>query len=103
MMSPQIGITVCIQIMTDIFTAQVLHIGNNESATVLSGVTSAIWVNAALCLLMALAAALSLQKSAMSLTWGAEDSRELEPQRAAGYFIFSRVRMRFSLAGITGY
>lgn len=65
-MSQQIGITMGIPIMSAIFTAQLLSIGNNEAPAVLSGVTTAIWVNAGLCLLTALVVGLFLRKPAMS-------------------------------------
>lgn len=65
-MSQQIGITMGIPIMSAIFTAQILSIGNNEAPAVLSGVTTAIWVNAGLCLLTALVVGLFLRKPAMS-------------------------------------
>lgn len=61
-MSQQIGITMGIPIMSAIFTAQILSIGNNEAPAVLSGVTTAIWVNAGLCLLTALVVGLFLRK-----------------------------------------
>lgn len=65
-MSQQIGITMGIPIMSAIFTAQILSIGNNEAPAVLSGVTTAIWVNAGLCLVTALVVGLFLRKPAMS-------------------------------------
>jgi len=65
-MSQQIGITMGIPIMSAIFTAQILSIGNNQAPAVLSGVTTAIWVNAGLCLLTALVVGLFLRKPAMA-------------------------------------
>lgn len=65
-MSQQIGITMGIPIMSAIFTAQILSIGNNEAPAVLSGVTTAIWVNAGLCLLTALVVGLFLRKPALA-------------------------------------
>ena len=61
-MSQQIGITMGIPIMSAIFTAQILAIGNNAAPAVLSGVTTAIWVNADLCLATALAVGLFLRR-----------------------------------------
>lgn len=60
-MSQQIGITMGIPIMSAIFTAQLLALGSDSAAAVLSGVTSAIWVNAGLCLATALIVALFLR------------------------------------------
>ncbi|WP_281451453.1 MFS transporter [Paenarthrobacter nitroguajacolicus] len=51
-MSQQIGITLGIPVMSAVFTAQI--IGDHGAVPVLSGVTTAIWVNAGLCLLAAL-------------------------------------------------
>ncbi|PYH02380.1 MFS transporter [Arthrobacter stackebrandtii] len=65
-MSQQIGITMGIPIMSAIFTAQILAIGNNQADAVLSGVTTAIWVNAGLCLLTAVAVGLLLKKPVKS-------------------------------------
>ncbi|MET4541383.1 EmrB/QacA subfamily drug resistance transporter [Arthrobacter bambusae] len=65
-MSQQIGITMGIPIMSAIFTARILTIGNNEAPAVLSGVTTAIWVNAGLCLLTALVVGLFLRRPALS-------------------------------------
>lgn len=62
-MSQQIGITMGIPIMSAIFTAQ-LSVGARDAPAVLSGVRTAIWVNAGLCLLTALAVALFLRKPA---------------------------------------
>ena len=61
-MSQQIGITMGIPIMSAIFTAQILSIGNNAAPAVLSGVTTAIWVNAGLCLATTLAVGLFLRR-----------------------------------------
>lgn len=63
-MSQQIGITMGIPIMSAIFTAQLVSLGANDAPGVLSGVTVAIGVNAALCLLTALLVALLLRKPA---------------------------------------
>ncbi|MEV7660860.1 MFS transporter [Paenarthrobacter sp. NPDC089316] len=61
-MSQQIGITMGIPVMSAIFTARVLVLGNHEAPAVLSGVTTAIWVNAGLCLVTALLVAVFLPK-----------------------------------------
>ncbi|MBT2533243.1 MFS transporter [Arthrobacter sp. ISL-48] len=63
-MSQQIGITMGIPIMSAIFTAQLVSLGSNDAPAVLTGVTLAIWVNAALCLATALLVALFLKKPA---------------------------------------
>lgn len=63
-MSQQIGITVGIPVMSAVFTARVIGIGDDAAPAVLSGVTTAIWVNAGLCLITALAVALFLRKPA---------------------------------------
>lgn len=63
-MSQQIGITMGIPIMSAIFTAQILTSGNNAPPAVLSGVTTAIWVNAVLCLATAVVVALFLRRPA---------------------------------------
>jgi EmrB/QacA subfamily drug resistance transporter len=63
-MSQQVGITMGIPVMSAIFTAQLVSLGANDAPAVLSGVTVAIWVNAALCLATALAVALLLKKPA---------------------------------------
>jgi EmrB/QacA subfamily drug resistance transporter len=60
-MSQQIGITMGIPIMSAIFTAQLLAIESTDAPAVLTGVTLAIWVNAALCLATALTVALFLR------------------------------------------
>ncbi|MHC6231100.1 MFS transporter [Arthrobacter sp. NicSoilB11] len=60
-MSQQIGITMGIPIMSAIFTSQLLAIGSADAPAVLTGVTLAVWVNAALCLATALAVALFLR------------------------------------------
>jgi predicted MFS family arabinose efflux permease len=54
-MSQQIGITVGIPIMSAIATARVHALGGENPHTVLSGVTTAIVVNAALCVVAAIA------------------------------------------------
>ncbi|MFC8040806.1 MFS transporter [Paenarthrobacter sp. NPDC057355] len=61
-MSQQIGITMGIPVMSAIFTAKIVAIGNHSAAAVLGGVTTAIWVNAGLCLVTALLVALFLRK-----------------------------------------
>jgi EmrB/QacA subfamily drug resistance transporter len=53
-MSQQVGITMGIPIMSAIATARVNSLGGESASTVLSGVTTAIWVNTALCLVAAL-------------------------------------------------
>lgn len=63
-MSQQIGITMGIPVMSAIFTAQLVSLGATDAPAVLSGVTLAIWVNAALCLATALVVALFLKKPA---------------------------------------
>jgi len=65
-MSQQIGITMGIPIMSAIFTARILAMGNNAAPAVLNGVTMAIWVNAGLCLLTALVVGLFLRRPALS-------------------------------------
>ncbi|MDX6241216.1 MAG: hypothetical protein QOG10_6040, partial [Kribbellaceae bacterium] len=52
-MSQQVGITMGIPIMSAIVTARVHSLGSENPSTVLSGVTTAIWVNTALCLVAA--------------------------------------------------
>jgi EmrB/QacA subfamily drug resistance transporter len=64
-MSQQIGITMGIPIMSAIFTTQLVSLGSTDAPAVLSGVTLAIWVNAALCLATALVVALFLKKPAV--------------------------------------
>ncbi|HEX5116557.1 MAG TPA: MFS transporter [Pseudonocardiaceae bacterium] len=63
-MSQQIGITVGIPIMSAIATARVHALGGENAHTVLSGVSTAIVVNAALCVVSALALAAFLRPSA---------------------------------------
>lgn len=63
-MSQQIGITMGIPVMSAVFTAQLLAIGASDTPAVLGGVTVAVAVNAALCLVAALAVALFLNKEA---------------------------------------
>jgi len=46
-MSQQVGITMGIPIMSAIATARVTSLGGESPANVLSGVTTAIWVNTA--------------------------------------------------------
>ncbi len=60
-MSQQIGITLGIPVMSAVFTAQLLAVGASDSRAVLSGVTVAIAVNAALCLVAAAAVAVFLK------------------------------------------
>lgn len=60
-MSQQIGITMGIPVMSAIFTAQIMALGSSDSPAVLTGVTLAICINAALCLATALAVALFLR------------------------------------------
>jgi EmrB/QacA subfamily drug resistance transporter len=67
-MSQQVGITMGIPIMSAIATARVHALGGETARTVLSGVTSAIWVNAALCLLTGLVVAVFLRPSAAGTT-----------------------------------
>ncbi|UXM93803.1 MFS transporter [Paenarthrobacter sp. JL.01a] len=61
-MSQQIGITMGIPVMSAIFTARIVAIGNHAAPAVLGGVTTAIWVNAGLCLVTALLVAVFLRK-----------------------------------------
>ncbi|MFJ4285002.1 MFS transporter [Paenarthrobacter nicotinovorans] len=61
-MSQQIGITLGIPVMSAIFTARIVAIGNHAAPAVLGGVTTAIWVNAGLCLVTALLVAVFLRK-----------------------------------------
>jgi len=61
-MSQQIGITMGIPVMSAIFTARILAIGNHDAPAVLSGVSAALWANAGLCLLTALLVAVFLRK-----------------------------------------
>ncbi|MFJ6535924.1 MFS transporter [Paenarthrobacter sp. NPDC091711] len=63
-MSQQIGITMGIPVMSAVFTAQLLAVGASDAPAVLSGVTVAIAVNAALCLAAAAAVAVFLKKPA---------------------------------------
>lgn len=60
-MSQQIGITMGIPIMSAIFTAQLISMGSTDAPAVLSGVTLAIWINAAICLATALVVSLFLR------------------------------------------
>lgn len=59
-MSQQIGITMGIPMMSTIVTARVHTLGGERVSTVLSGRTTAIWVNAGLCVLTGLLVALCL-------------------------------------------
>ncbi|MFJ4226342.1 MFS transporter [Paenarthrobacter nicotinovorans] len=61
-MSQQIGITLGIPVMSAIFTARIVAIGNHAAPAVLGGVTTAIWVNAGLCVVTALLVAVFLRK-----------------------------------------
>jgi EmrB/QacA subfamily drug resistance transporter len=60
-MSQQVGITMGIPIMSAIATARVHSLGGENPSTVLSGVTTAIWVNTALCLVAAALVAVFLR------------------------------------------
>lgn len=62
-MSQQVGITMGIPIMSAIATARVHSLGGESASTVLSGVTTAIWVNAALCVLAAALVAVFLRQA----------------------------------------
>lgn len=62
-MSQQIGITMGIPVMSAIFTAQLVALGSTDAPAVLTGVTLAIWVNAALCLTTALTVAFFLHST----------------------------------------
>jgi EmrB/QacA subfamily drug resistance transporter len=61
-MSQQVGITMGIPIMSAIATARVTSLGGESPSTVLSGVTTAIWVNTALCLVAAALVAVFLRR-----------------------------------------
>ncbi|WP_309075148.1 MFS transporter [Paenarthrobacter sp.] len=61
-MSQQIGITMGIPVMSAVFTAQLLNLGAGDMPAVLTAVTVAIAVNAALCLGAAAAVAVFLKK-----------------------------------------
>jgi EmrB/QacA subfamily drug resistance transporter len=67
-MSQQVGITMGIPVMSAIFTGQIVALGSSDSQAVLSGVTLAIWVNAALCIATALAVALFLRTTTSEQT-----------------------------------
>lgn len=67
-MSQQIGITMGIPIMSAIFTAQLVSLGASDAPAVLSGVTVAIWVNAALSLATGLVVTLFLKNPAAEET-----------------------------------
>lgn len=60
-MSQQVGITMGTPIMSAVFTAVVIASSAPQAEAVLSGVTTAIWVNGALCLLAAAAVAAFLR------------------------------------------
>lgn len=60
-MSQQIGITMGIPIMSAIAAAQVHALGGETPSTVLTGVTTAIWVNAGLCVVAGVLVALFLK------------------------------------------
>ncbi|MEO6502674.1 MAG: MFS transporter [Jatrophihabitantaceae bacterium] len=62
-MSQQVGITMGIPIMSAIVTARVHALGGETAQSVLTGVTTAIWVNAALCVLTAVVVAVFLRPS----------------------------------------
>jgi EmrB/QacA subfamily drug resistance transporter len=61
-MSQQIGIALGIPVMSAVFTAQLLAVGGSGGQAVMSGVTVAIAVNAAICLAAAVAVAVFLKK-----------------------------------------
>jgi EmrB/QacA subfamily drug resistance transporter len=61
-MSQQVGITMGIPIMSAIVTARVTALGGETPTTVLTGVTTAIYVNAGLCMLAAVLIAVFLGK-----------------------------------------
>jgi hypothetical protein len=60
-MSQQVGITMGIPIMSAIATARIHSLGAQTPGTVLSGVTTALTVNAALCIVTAIAVGLFLR------------------------------------------
>ena len=60
-MSQQVGITMGIPIMSAITTARIHNLGGETPATVLSGITAAITVNAGLCVVAAIGVALFLR------------------------------------------
>jgi EmrB/QacA subfamily drug resistance transporter len=60
-MSQQVGITLGIPIMSAVVTARIHSLGAQTTGTVLSGVTTAITVNAALCVVTAMAVGLFLR------------------------------------------
>lgn len=60
-MSQQVGITMGIPIMSAIVTGRVHALGGERASTMLSGVTTAIWINGGLCLLTALLIAVFLR------------------------------------------
>ncbi|MFC0625476.1 MFS transporter [Kribbella deserti] len=62
-MSQQVGITMGIPIMSAIATARVHSLGGESASTVLSGVTTAIWVNAGLCVVAAALVAVFLRQA----------------------------------------
>jgi EmrB/QacA subfamily drug resistance transporter len=63
-MSQQVGITMGIPIMSAIAASRVNALGGESATTVLDGVTTAIYVNAALCAIAAVAVALLLPSKA---------------------------------------
>lgn len=63
-MSQQVGITMGIPIMSAITTSRIHTLGGETQAAVLSGITAAVMVNAALCVITALGVALFLRSSA---------------------------------------
>jgi MFS family permease len=60
-MSQQVGITLGIPVMSAVVTARIHSLGAQSPGTVLSGITTAITVNAALCVITALAVGLFLR------------------------------------------
>ena len=60
-MSQQIGITMGIPVMSAIATARIDALGGETPATVLSGVTTAVALNATLCVLAAVAVGVFLR------------------------------------------
>jgi hypothetical protein len=63
-MSQQVGITMGIPIMSAIATARIHSLGGERAQTVLSGVTTAIWVNAGLCVATGVTTAIFLRPQA---------------------------------------
>ncbi|GAB3536032.1 MFS transporter [Arthrobacter tecti] len=81
-MSQQIGITMGIPVMSAVFSAQIHALGSTTTtAAVLSGVTTAIWVNAGLCAATAVVLALFLKAPRVRLQ--ASGNRTLDGREAA--------------------